>query len=76
MNGSRKASLGNAKKLLESAEVLVTQVLDEEEECYESIPEECEDLDLFDEITDTVSQIEDVMDHISAAQEILELLTN
>lgn len=67
MNRKRRAILKNAKDHLGVASVLISQALDEEEDCLGNLPDSLTDGDRYEKMESAVDALNDASENIDAA---------
>ena len=72
MNNKRRKHLREASRLLEEAQFLIQQVLDEEQNALDNIPENLIDGVRAESLSDAIDHLEDCSDEIDEAMESLE----
>lgn len=72
MNNKRRKHLKEVSQLLEEAQFLIQQVLDEEQNALDNIPENLIDGARAESLSDAIDSLEDCSDEIEEAMESLE----
>lgn len=72
MNKTKRKHLLEAHKLLEEAQVQIQQILDEEQNALDNLPENLADSIRAESLSDAISFLEDSSDSIDEALESLE----
>lgn len=72
MNNKRRKHLREVKRLLEEAQFLIQQVLDEEQNALDNVPENLIDGVRAESLSDAIDHLEDCSDEIDEAMESLE----
>ena len=75
MNKARRSKLDKAYRYLSTAEEIVTEVLEQEQDAFDNLPENLQDSQMACSMEDAISALEDVSDAISEAiQNITEII--
>lgn len=72
MNNKRRKSLKEANRLLEEAQFLIQQILDEEQNALDNVPENLVDGARAESLSNAIEFLEDCSDEIEEAMESLE----
>lgn len=72
MNNKRRKCLKEANRLLEEAQFLIQQILDEEQNALDNVPENLADGVRAESLSNTIELLEDCSDEIEGAMESLE----
>lgn len=69
MNNRKRDLLKESKTLLGRASSLISQVLEEEEDCLDNMPENLQASEKYERMEDTIDKLESAIEHIDNAQE-------
>lgn len=72
MNEARRTKLRQAIDSLSTAEKIVRQVCDKEEDCVDNYPENLQGTAIFERMEDAVSSLNDVLEKIDDAKSGIE----
>ncbi len=69
MNNRKRDLLKESKTLLGRASSLISQVLEEEEDCLDNMPENLQASEKYERMEDAIDKLESAIEHIDNAQE-------
>lgn len=72
MNNQKRERLKLARVFLSKASDIVSNVLDDEQDCLDNMPENLQYSDKYERMEAAVSKLEDGLNNIEAAEECLE----
>lgn len=72
MNNQKREKLKLARGFLSKASDIVSNVLDDEQDCLDNMPENLQYSDKYERMEAAVSKLEDGLNNIEAAEECLE----
>ena len=72
MNNKRRELLKDAVSLLERASGMVSKALDEEQDCYDNMPENLQDSERCQKMEDAIDKLEEAIEEIDVAKECIE----
>lgn len=72
MNNQKREKLKLARGFLSKASDIVSNVLDDEQDCLDNMPENLQYSDKYERIEAAISKLEDGLNNIEAAEECLE----
>lgn len=71
MNNIRRKKLDDAIRLLNQVNEMVSRIFDEENDAFESIPENLEASDRYEKIEAAVDELSEALENLEAARENL-----
>lgn len=72
MNNQKREKLKLARGFLSKASDIVSNVLDDEQDCLDNMPENLQYSDKYERMEAAISKLEDSLNNIEAAEECLE----
>lgn len=72
MNNQKREKLKLARSYLSKASDIISNVLDDEQDCLDNMPENLQYSDRYERMEAAVSKLEDGLNNIEAAEECLE----
>jgi len=72
MNKQKREKLKGVRNLLSSASNIISQVLEDEQDCLDNMPENLQYSDRYESMEAAISKLEDAIDNIERADECLE----
>ena len=72
MNSKRRVLLKSAFNLLETASDYVSRVLDEEQDCFDNIPDNLQSSEKYEKMEMAIDALESVIENIDYAKEGIE----
>lgn len=69
MNNRKRDLLKESKTLLGRVSDLITQVLEEEEDCLDNMPENLQASEKYERMENAIDKLESAIEHIDNAQE-------
>lgn len=72
MNNQKREKLKLARGFLSKASDIVSNVLDDEQDCLDNMPENLQYSDKYERMEAAISKLEDGLNNIEAAEECLE----
>lgn len=72
LNQERRRALQKAQRLLEDASEMVSQIMDEERDAFDNLPENLQDSERGSKMEDAIDAMESAIDSISEAIQYLD----
>ena len=72
MNAKRRAELSRAQSLLTSAATIVERAKDDEQDCYDNLPENFQDGDAGQKMDEAIDHLSDALSAIQEASDCIE----
>lgn len=72
MNKKRRTLLASAKAMLESAANIIEQASEQENDCMDNLPENLQDSERYEKMEHAVANLDDALDHVRNAVDLVE----